>query len=259
MKKLFESTRDVLVAVIIILCSSILVPIIVTACVAIFMYESNNAENKCVANKCVCNNKRSFKASFKTNYEKHKSSLLRSNEISLRNYIMMVEYVLSENKNLTYNEAKTIVLNAIKYSKEIPLSAKELLTVAAVESNFEKKAKSKTCDYGLYQINKQSYIRYCAIKGVDYNEDSLYSVEFNTKVAVFVIKSNLKYIINKTNNSNKYELKKALIMSYNVGPYAALSSKHKKYKNIYYSRFINKSNSFLSSSLLFYKSFESFL
>jgi soluble lytic murein transglycosylase-like protein len=92
-----------------------------------------------------------------------------------------VKTITRLNRTLKPWEATTIAFYIEKYSKQYKIPPKLLLAIIAQESRFNSKAKSKTKDFGLTQINDRT------IKNYGFNKelilaDVAYAIECSAKI-----------------------------------------------------------------------------
>lgn len=100
-----------------------------------------------------------------------------------------LDYITTINSKVTIEDSRLIIAAAKTYSSVAGFTIEEMLSVAAVESHFNRTARSEGGDVGLYQINRGTYYNFCRnLKRFPCEEKRLLEVEYNTFVASEVFK-----------------------------------------------------------------------
>lgn len=178
----------------------------------------------------------------------------------LRSYLVNIELISRINKDISYTDAKKILDSIKKYNKDTGLDDLDLLAICSIESRLNKKAVGPTEDYGLCQININTYYEYCqGVQVTCRSKQDLLDIEYNIKVAARLLQLHKKYYTIKYPNIKGRLLKAHLIASYNVGPYPAIKLLREHKKTKYLKKVQVKKSKLISHTNCLDKSFETFL
>lgn len=131
-----------------------------------------------------------------------------------------LDYITTINSKVTIEDSRLIISSAKTYSEAAGFTTEEMLSVAAVESHFNRTAKSPDGDIGLYQINRGTYYNFCRnLKRFPCEEKRLLEVEYNTFVASEVFKQYRTEVANRWPEvkDDKRVIDILLIATYNSG------------------------------------------
>ena len=131
-----------------------------------------------------------------------------------------LDYISTINSKVTIEDSRLIISSAKTYSEAAGFTVEEMLSVAAVESHFNRTAKSEGGDIGLYQINRGTYYNFCKnLKKFPCEIRRLEEIEYNTFVASEVFKQYRIEVANRWPEvkDDKQVIDILLIATYNSG------------------------------------------
>lgn len=109
-----------------------------------------------------------------------------TNTQAVRSVNQLVAYIHKLNPYVPMPLAKEIAESVQKYAKVYKLDPYVSLKIAMLESSFNPEAKSRTSDYGLYQVNLNTVLDY------GFTQKDLTNIDGQTKVHMAILKHKIK-------------------------------------------------------------------
>lgn len=143
-------------------------------------------------------------------------------DTSVREYYEHKEEVLrfisKVNPNIKYKNAQLLWSSIEKHFYRTGLTFYQFLSIAGIESGFKKNSISTTNDYGIFQINKSTYMDFCERRKLFSCEwEKILDIDHNTFVSSIILETYRKVIMKKYPSLSSEMVSNFLIVKYNTG------------------------------------------